>query len=102
MLNEINEKYDREQAEWESARSTLEKRCSDVEAESEERQLDLLVAQVKLMQAEGETNGTITDLRKTLAETRFRMSMGEERIRAILKRHKVNTLKMFTEFMDKG
>ena len=49
LWNEINEKYDREQAEWESARSTLEKRCSDVEDVSEKRRLDLLVDQAKLM-----------------------------------------------------
>ena len=53
------------------------------------------------MQAEGATNGQITDLWKELAATQFQMSMGEEKIRAILKRHKLNTLKLVDESMDK-
>ena len=54
------------------------------------------------MQAEGATKAQVTNFRKALAEAQFRMSMGEEKIRTILKRHKLNTLKMVTESMDKG
>ena len=54
------------------------------------------------MQAQGATNAQITDLRKTLTEAQFRMSMGEEKIHAILKCHKLNTSKIVTESMDKS
>ena len=30
------------------------------------------------------------------------MTMGEDKIRAILRRHKLNTLKIVSEFMEKG
>ena len=62
MLNENNEKYNRQQEEWESARSTLERRYSEVEVVSEQRRLDLLVAQGKLLETEGENNAQINDL----------------------------------------
>ena len=101
-LAQLNEKYAREQEAWASAKSNFEQRCANLEAISKERQLDLIVAQARVMQAEGAINEQITNLRKTLAEAQFRMSMGEEKIRAILKRHKLNTLKMVTESMNKG
>ena len=47
---------------------------------SEQWRLNLLLAQAKLMLMEGETNGTITELQKTLAEAQSGMSMGEEKI----------------------
>ena len=61
-----------------------------------------MVVQARLMQAEGATKAQITDLWQALAKAQFRMTMGEEKIRAILKHHKLNTLKMVTESMDKG
>ena len=73
-----------------------------MEAVSEEQRLELLVIQAKLMQAEGATKAQIIDLRQTLAESQFRMTMGEDKIRAILRRHKLNTLKMVSESMEKG
>ena len=73
-----------------------------MEAVSEQRRLELLVVQAKLMQAEGATKAQITDLRQALAEAQFRMTMGEDKIRAILRRHKLNTLKMVSESMEKG
>ena len=54
------------------------------------------------MQAEGATKDQVTDLRKALADAQFRMTMGEDKIRAILRCHKINTLKMVTESMEKG
>ena len=54
------------------------------------------------MQAEGATKAQVTDLRQALADAQFRMTMGEDKIRAILRRHKINTLKMVTESMEKG
>ena len=54
------------------------------------------------MQAEGATKALITDLRQALADAEFRMTMGEDKIRAILRRHKINTLKMVTDSIEKG
>ena len=102
QLTELTEKHRQEQEEWTSAKATLEQRCSNVEAISEQQRLELLVVQAKLMQAEGATKAQITDLRQALAEAQFRMTMGEDKIRAILRRHKLNTLKMVSEFMEKG
>ena len=102
LLTELNEKHSREQEEWTSAKTTLEQRCSNVEVVSEQWGLDLLVVQARLMQAEGATKAQITDLWQALAKAQFRMTMGEDKIRAILKHHKLNTLKMVTESMDKG
>ena len=53
LLTELNEKHSREQEEWTSAKTTLEQQCSNVEVVSEQRQLDLLVVQARLMQEEG-------------------------------------------------
>ena len=68
----------------------------------EKKRLDLLVAEAKLMQAEGGTNVPITDLRKQLATTKYNASMGEEKIRAILNRDKLNTLKLVSNSLDWG
>ena len=102
QLTELTEKHRQEQEEWTSAKTALEQRCSNVEVVSEQRRLELLVVQAKLMQAEGATKAQITDLRQALADAQFRMTMGEDKIRAILRRHKLNTLKMVSESMEKG
>ena len=60
------------------------------------------MAQTKLMQAEGDTNATITDLRRPLAETQFEASMTKEKVQAIIRRHRLNTLKMVNESLEKG
>ena len=80
LLNKINEKYNKQQEEWEAARATLERQCSEVEVVSEKRRLDLLLAQNKLLQTEGENNAQIDDLRRTLAVAQFHASITEERI----------------------
>ena len=71
QLSELTEKHRHEQEEWTSAKTALEQRCSIVEAVSEQRRLELLVVQAKLMQAEGATKAQITDLRQALAEAQF-------------------------------
>ena len=48
------------------------------------------------MQAKGATKAQVMNLRQALADAQFRMTMGEDKIRAILQRHKINTLKMVT------
>ena len=50
LLTKLNEKHSREQEEWTSAKTTLEQRCFTVEPVSEQRRLELLVVQAKLMQ----------------------------------------------------
>ena len=64
---------------------------------SKQRQLELLVVQARLMQEKGATKAQLTDLRQALPEAQFRLPMGEEKIR-----HKLNTMKLVTESMDKG
>ena len=102
LLTELKEKHSREQEEWTFAKTTLEQRSSNVEVVVEQRRLDMLVVQAMLMQAEGETKAQVTNLQQALAKAQFWMTMGEDKIRAILKRHKLNTLHMVTESMDKG
>ena len=102
QLSELTEKHVQEQAEWTAAKAALEQQCSAIQVVSEQRGLELLVVQAKLMQAEGATKAQVTDLRQALADAQFRMTMGEDKIRAILRRHKINTLKMVTESMEKG
>ena len=53
------------------------------------------------MQAEGATKAQITDLRHALAEAQFRMTMGEDKIGAIVRRHKLNMLRMVSESIEK-
>ena len=102
QLSKLTEKHAQEQAEWAAAKITLEQQCSAIQAVSEKRRLELLVVQAKLMQAEGATKAQVTDLRQALADAQFRMTMGEDKIRAIIRRHKINTLKMVAEWMEKG
>ena len=58
----------------------------------EKKRLELLVGEAKLIQAEGSTNAQITKLRKALASTYYQVSMGEEKVRSIIKGHKLKTL----------
>ena len=80
----------------------LQQRCRELGDQYERKRLDLLVAEAKLLQAEGSTNAYIEDLCKQLAEAQYRASMGEEKINAILKRHRINTLKLVPDSLDKG
>ena len=70
------------------------KRCAEVENVVKRRRLDLLIAQAQLLQREATSNAQISDLRKALAVEQFRASITQEKVRAILKRHKINTLNM--------
>ena len=101
QLSELTEKPTQEQVEWTAAKAALEQQCSAIQAVSEQRRLELLVIQAKLMQGEGATKDQVTDLRKALADAQFRMTMGEDKIRAILRHQKINTLKMVTKSMEK-
>ena len=80
LLNEINEKYNKQHEEWEADRAILERRCSKVEVVFEKRQLELLLVQNKLLQTEAENNAQIDNLRRTLAAAQFQASITEEKI----------------------
>ena len=58
----------------------------------ENKQLELLIAEAKLMQAEGSINAQIAKIRKLLAAAQYQVSMGEEKVRPILKANKLKTL----------
>ena len=60
------------------------------------------MAQAKLMQAEGATNAIISELRRTLTKTQFEASMTQENVQAIMRRHRLNTLKLVNESLEKG
>ena len=80
----------------------LQQRCRELGDQYERKRLDLLVAEAKLLQAEGSTNAYIEDLCKQLAEAQYKASMGEEKIKAIPKHHRINTEKFVSDCLDKG
>ena len=47
-----------------------------------------MIAEAKVMQVQGLDNAQLTDLRKQLAKAQYKVSMGEAKINAILKRPK--------------
>ena len=69
---------------------------------AEQRRLDLYVAEAKLIQAEGGSQAIISDLRKQLGTAQFDASMTKEKVHAIVRRHRSNTIKMIEESLDKG
>ena len=69
LLEEINEKYNQQQEEWESIRVTLERRSAEVEVVFERRRLDLLIAQGKLLQTKAESKALINDLKNAGSRT---------------------------------
>ena len=101
IIEEINGKIIQQQNDWNAEKEQLEKRCEEIQAVSEKRRLDVLVAQAKLMQAEGETNAVITNLRRTLAIAQFEASMTHDKVQAIMRRHRLNTLKLVNELFEK-
>ena len=103
LIEEINEKINQQQEDWKVEREEMKKRCVKIETiDSKKRRLDLLVAQAKLMQAEGDTNAIIIDLRRTLATAQSEASMTQDRVQAIIRRHQLNTLKLVSESLEKG
>ena len=96
------EAHEEEKWQLESMNSDLQSRFTRLEARYEKKRLDLLIAEANLMQAEGVTNAQITDLWKQLAAAQYNASMGEEKIKAILNRHKLNILKLVSDSLDRG
>ena len=64
IIEEANSKIVQHQNDWNMEKAELERQCVEIWKISEQRRLDLYVAEAKLMQAEGSNNGVITDLRK--------------------------------------
>ena len=56
LLEEINDKFNQQQEDWDTKRKDLEKRCAEVENVAERRRLDLLIAQGQLLQTEATSN----------------------------------------------
>ena len=54
------------------------------------------------MQAEGANNAVITDLQKRLATAQFDVSMTQEKVQAVIWRHRLNTLQLVDESLEKG
>ena len=96
------EAHEDDKRQRELTSSELQNRYTKLEDQYERKRLDLLVVEAKLLQAKGSTNAQLEDLRKQLAEAQYKASMGEEKINAILRRHRVNTLKLVSESLDKG
>ena len=86
-ITAAQEAHEDDKRQWESTNSELQNRCIELEGRYERKRLDLLVAEAKLLQAEGSANAQLTDLHKQLAEAQYMVSMGEEKINAIPKRH---------------
>ena len=87
---------------WNAEKAELEKQCAEIRAISEQRRLNLYVAEAKLMQAEGANNAVIIDLRNRLAIAHFDVSMTQEKVQTIIRRHQLNTLKLVDESLGKG
>ena len=67
IIEEANSKIVKLQNDWNTEKADLERQCEEIRKISEQRRLDLYVAEAKLMQAEGGSKAVISDLRKTLA-----------------------------------
>ena len=72
------------QNDWNTEKAELERQCDKIRKTSEQRRLDLYVAEAKLMQAEGGNKVVISDLRKRLATTQFNVSMTKDKVQAIV------------------
>ena len=59
QLSELIEKHSHEQVEWTATKAALEQQCSPIQAVSEQRRVELLVVQAKLMQEEGATKAQL-------------------------------------------
>ena len=66
LLEELNDKFNRQEEEWNTTRDDLERRCTEVENVAERRQLDLIIAQGHLLQTETTSNAQINDIWKAL------------------------------------
>ena len=69
IIEEANSELVQQQNDWNTEKPEMEKQCVEIRAISEQRRLDLYVAEAKLMQVEGANNAVITYLRKRLATT---------------------------------
>ena len=93
-----------EEEKWrlESVNTDLTRNCVVLKVRYENKQLELLIAEAKLMQAEGSNNPQIAKLRKLWATTLYHVSMGEEKVWPMIKAHKLKTLQLVAESLDKG
>ena len=59
--------HEKEKRRLESVNTDLTRTCAELKVRYENKQLELLIAEAKLMQAEGSNNAQIEELRKLLA-----------------------------------
>ena len=102
IIEEANSKIIQLKDDWITEKTKLQKQCEEIRKISEQRRLDLYVAEAKLMQIEGTKNTVILDLRKCLAAAQSKASMTKEEVQAIIRRHRLNTVKMVDESLEKG
>ena len=83
--------------------SDFQRRCTELEAQYEGKDWTYWSPkQSSCKRKDQSTKAQLTDLPKQPAEAQYNVSMGEEKINAILKRHRINTLKQVSNSLDKG
>ena len=60
------------------------------------------MAEAKLMQEQGSADARIAEMHKELATMQYHVSMNEDKVRPVLKTHKLKTLKLVVNTLDKG
>ena len=91
QTTEMHMEYTQQRAKLEFEKSELTRKVKVLEAKYEEKRLVLLVAEAKLMSDQGLVNARLVEMRKELATMQYKVSMGEEKERLILRAHKDGT-----------
>ena len=84
IIEEGNSKIVQLQEDWNTEKAELQRQCEEIRKISEQRRLDLYVAEAKLMQAKGGSQAMILDLRKRLGAAQFDASMTKDKVQAIV------------------
>ena len=101
-LEEVNRKMMEKQEEWNKEKLALEQQLDETRKVSEQRRLDIYVAEAKLMQSESEARGTITDLRKELQAAQFDASITKDKVQHIIWKHRAQAKKMIDDSLAEG
>ena len=101
-LEEVNRTMMEKQEGWDKEKSALEQQLDETRKVSEQRRLDIYVAEAKLMQSESEARGTITDLRKELQAAQFDASITKDKVQHIIWKHRAQAKKMIDDSLAEG
>ena len=74
----------------------------ELEAKYEEKRLVLLVAKTKFMTEQGSFNARMAEMREEQAAMQYQVNMDEEKFNQILRAHKLRTLKLVADTLNKG